>query len=312
MLIFTLRTARSKARAAATAEALSLLRDLDPQAPVGGPLSEQGGLFWITLPAANIEAARAHLPRLGYTCAVDRLEEAPETAPDARAEETERLVRWRRRSYRLVPLYREDEAALRAEAPDRRVFLLETGDGAVRAVRGYRGDSGPLSRRGLPAPDARLLVNLVAVPGASFLDPFAGAGGIVVEALASGCRVLSSDCDPALRYGLANLGSCHCVTDARSLPFPAASLAAIATEPPYDAGAEATVQAALREMARVLMPGGRLAIYCAIGQADGLRQVSRTLELLPCLDTPINRKGTDCVLLAWQKPEAPPQNGSGL
>jgi len=42
-------------------------------------------------------------------------------------------------------------------------------------------------------------VNLVAVePGALFLDPFAGVGGLIIEALASGYEVMSADGD-ALR-----------------------------------------------------------------------------------------------------------------
>src|SRR6266550_7501288 len=58
----------------ATMEALSLLRDLHVVAPAGGPLSEQGGVFWITVPVAALETINARLPRLGYTNAVDLLE----------------------------------------------------------------------------------------------------------------------------------------------------------------------------------------------------------------------------------------------
>src|SRR5437899_10901827 len=78
LLILYLRPARCKAREAATVEALSLLRDLDPVAPAGGPLSEQGGLFWLTLPACALPSARARFPHLGYTQAVDVAESAPE------------------------------------------------------------------------------------------------------------------------------------------------------------------------------------------------------------------------------------------
>jgi hypothetical protein len=42
MLIFYVRPARCKARAVATMEALSLLRDLHVVAPAGGPLSGAG------------------------------------------------------------------------------------------------------------------------------------------------------------------------------------------------------------------------------------------------------------------------------
>jgi len=57
----------------------------------------------------------------------------------------------------------------------------------------------------------------------------------------------------------------------------------------------------LREMYRVLKVGGRTAILCAAGQADGLRREADSLELKWYLDSPINRKGLDVVVLAGQK-----------
>ncbi len=58
---------------------------------------------------------------------------------------------------------------------------------------------------------------------------------------------------------------------------------------------------ALSEMYRVLKTGGRLAILCAAGQADGLRREADSLELKWYLDSPINRKGLDVVVLAGNK-----------
>src|SRR5712692_10977529 len=124
LLICYLRAARRKARTVATTEALSLLRDLDAAAPAGGPLSEQGGLFWVTLPAEVLEMAIARLPRLGYTYAVDMLEPLQEqqSSFDRPQEALAHLVRWHRKLYRLVRIYEEDAEALRESAPDRRVF----------------------------------------------------------------------------------------------------------------------------------------------------------------------------------------------
>ena len=78
---------------------------------------------------------------------------------------------------------------------------------------------------------------------------------------------------------------------------------AIATEPPYDIKAEKMVKNSLIEMARVLKIDARLAIFCAAWQAGGLRKLSQSLSLVPYLDSPVNRKGTDCVVLAWRKRE---------
>lgn len=303
VLICYLRPARNKARLVALSEVLCLLNDLGAAAPVGGPLSEQGGLFWVALPADAWPDARLRLPRLGYANAVDLLEAADGQAEDEEPDEgAARLVRWRRRPYRLVRAYEEDAEALRESAPDRRTFLLETHAGEVRPIKGYRGDGGPLSRRGLPVYDARLLVNLVHHAGAAkLLDPFAGVGGVVLEAKAAGYEVWSLDNDPALRPGLSNLGAAHTVGDAARLPFGDGFFDAVATEPPYDPQAEPVVVAALAESCRVIREGGRLAVLCAAGQAEALRRKAATLPFRLYLDSPINRKGLDVVILAWRK-----------
>jgi len=304
LLIFYLRPGRRKAQAVAKAEALNLLRDLQATAPAGGPLSEKGGLFWVSLPWDALEKAIPRLPRLGYTCAVDVLEpitELPSSFDRAR-DTQEYLVRWHHKLYRLAHVYNEDAQAMRESAPDRRTFLLETSEGTIRPVRGYRGDGRPSSRRGLPVCDARMLVNLVTTgPGTWLLDPFAGIGGIVIEALASGCKVTSADCDPALQAGLTHLGAQRVVADARHLPCGAETFDAIATEPPYHEEAKPMLIEALHEMYRVLKVGGRLAILCAAGQADGLRREADLLDLKWYLDSPINRKGLDVLVLAGQK-----------
>jgi hypothetical protein len=300
LLVLHLRAARGRARDAATAEAVSLLRDLDARAAPGGPLSEQRGVAWVNVPAGSLRAALPRLPRLGYTEAVDLLvpEEEAGDWPVGRAE---RPVRWRRRPHRLVRVHQEDPAALRELAPDRREFLLETGDHQVRAIRGYRGGEDPLTHRALPVPDARLLVNLVSGrPPGVLVDPFAGAGGIVIEALASGWRVISADADPALRHGLTRLGAEHHVADARHLPLATSSVDAAATEPPYDPGAGEVAAEALAELRRVLRPGGRLAMLCAEWQRPGLVRAAAALGLASELETQVDRKGLDVAALAWR------------
>ncbi len=296
LLIFRRRPARRKARKAAQIEAVSLLRDLGAQPEAGGPLSEQKGIFWLSLPVDSVPQAVERLPWLGYSDRVDGLEALPTKTSDS--------VKWRGEHYRVVRLYTSDEDALREQAPDRRRFALENTEGEVRDVTGYRGDGGQMSKRGLPVIDARLLVNLVYTPAADaiLLDPFAGVGGILIEAVASGFNVLSGDIDPVLRFGLTNTGALHCVLDAAHLPFADHSIDAIATEPPYDDEALETVSAALVEMARVLKPGGRIAMLCLAPQAPALRTLAESAGIFPLLDASIDRKGLSCIALVWEKP----------
>jgi methyltransferase family protein len=296
MLVFSQRAARRRARAAAVAEALGLLHDLEPSAPAGGPLSERGGVFWVELPERHLAAAAARLPHLGYSTAVDLLVGAGPAAATA-------AVRWRGRRWRLERLHTEDPAGHRERAPDRRGFLVEAGDGRVREVRGYRGDGAPLGRRGLPVCDARLLVNLVAPAGPGrLLDPFAGVGGVALEARAAGWAVVTADLDPALRHGLDRLGGAHLVADAGRLPLRAGSVDAVATEPPYDRQVGPLAGRALAEAHRLLRPGGATAWLCAAWQAPGLRATAAGLGLRVALDAPVDRKGLPVVALAWHKP----------
>jgi hypothetical protein len=295
LLVLHQRVARRRARAAAVAEALALLHDLEPAAPAGGPLADRGGVIWVELPERHLEAAVERLPRLGYCTAVDLAEAAP---TPGRARGGGRGPGWR-----LVRLHTEDPAVHREQAPDRREFLVEAGGGPVRPVRGYRGDGGALGRRGLPVCDARLLVNLVAPAGPGLLlDPFAGVGGVALAATAAGWTAVTADRDPALRHGLDRLGAGHLVADARRLPLPAGSVDAVATEPPYDPSVGPLAPQALEEVARVLRPGGATAWLCAAWQAPGLRAAAAALGLQTALDTPVDRKGTPVVALAWRKP----------
>ena len=300
LFVLRLRAARRRAREAAAAEAIALLRGLSPRLETGGPLSERGGVFRLAVDAAAVEEAVDRLQRLGYSDAVDLLDPVGD-AGAGRGRDAE-LVRWRGHLHRLVRVYEEDTATAREGAPDRRTFLLETETGGIRPVVGYRGDGGPLSRRGLPVADARLLSNLVFTPECGiFLDPFAGIGGVAIEALAAGWQVVTADTDPALRHGLAALGNRHVVADARQLPFPDRSIDAIATEPPYDPQAEGTVRMALGELARVLAHGGRLAVLAAACQREMLLAEADGLGLTLELDSPIDRKGLPVVVLVWQQ-----------
>jgi len=151
--------------------------------------------MWVTIPEENDATAQSRLKRLGYTCAVDIVRDLPKNRA-----KPETITKWRGRNVELVRIYEESDDRLRESAPDHRTFLLEGADGVIRPVVGYRGSPGPLEHRALPVVDARFLVNLVWQPrGGIPLDPFAGAGGIVIEAKLAGWTTFSLDNDPSLR-----------------------------------------------------------------------------------------------------------------
>jgi SAM-dependent methyltransferase len=295
-LVLRLRRSRLRAREAAVAEVVALLRDLGARPGRGGPLSEVAGVAWVALPASSLEAASQRLSRLGYSGAVDLvrpLDSVPADSPYP-------IVRWRRADFALMRAYEEADEQLRAGAPDRRTFLLECGDGVVRPIAGYRGGRGPLDHRALPVEDARLLVNLVALPARGrLLDPFAGAGGVVIEARLAGWTVASLDSDGALRYGLRALSDLHVLADATDMPFGNASVDAVATEPPHHPSALGAVTAAVGEICRVLKVGGRAAVLVASHQAGAVRLAAGDAGMALQLDSRIDRRGTDVSCLCW-------------
>ena len=280
---------------------MALMRDLGASLQTGGPLSEVRGVFWVTLPKKGFDTALDRMSRLGYIAAIDLIVPLPKEASSKEARH--KVVRWRKRDYLRVQVYQEDAEAFREWAPDRREFRLVTKQG-IRDVKGYRGGGGPLNRRALPPCDARMLANMVFSHERPFrfLDPFAGAGGIVVEAAKLGYSVATVDNDPVLRFGLPRLGSrLHLLADARMLPFRDNTFHGIATEPPYDAKTAPVIEHSLMEMARVLRFDGRIAMLIADWQADSVERLSVEVGLLAVCSHEVNRKGTDTVLVVLTK-----------
>lgn len=293
-LVLQLRTARRKARSAAVAEVVALVEDLGGRALSGGPLSEVAGTAWVAVKSSSIDELSSRISALGYSSSV-RLA-VPEEEAESRDESWSR-VRWRGRSHVLQPVYNEPTADMQAEAPDRRSFLLECGDGVVRRIEGYRGGRGPLEHRALPVADARLLVNLVGRARGAMLDPFAGAGSVMIYGRRAGWSTVSLDVDPTLRFGLAELAGVHVVGDATRLPFASSSFDAIATEPPYHESALEFIAPFIAESARVLRPGARMSLLVGAHQANAVRLAGRGAGLTMDLDVDIDRKGTSVTCL---------------
>lgn len=292
MLVLHQRAARLKAFSLAVADGLSLFEDADASVEIGGPLAEESGVAWISVDADRLVDVEARVHLLGYTEAVDVVEPAGSRDPNA--------VRWRKRWWRMRRITTDDSGYLRDQSPDRRAFVLRT-DAGTRVVHGYRGSSKPMERRGLPVVDARLLVNLAThgCRSCRLLDPFAGAGGIVVAAQAAEHTTFSADIDVRVAVGLGVLtAGRHAIADTGSLPFRDGSFDAIATETPFDEAADEVVAAMLPELARALRRMGRLSLMCVERQAEILRD--RASMLRPLVDQEVDRKGLDTRVLVWE------------
>jgi SAM-dependent methyltransferase len=298
------RTARIKARKVAATEAQCLLDDLGATMLPGGPHSEHKGVFWLSVPTENSTEAIQRCTLLGYTDKVEYIQPLTQEEQEqyTHKDQESNHIRFHRDWYCIVPVYKEDQRAKEEHSINARVFWLQSSDRSVHPIQGYRGDGSSLGRRGLPYYDARMLVNLVRnTTHTRFLDPFAGAGGLVIEALACGYTVTSVDSDEKLTYGLQMLGAQHYIGDARSLPFESNIFEGVATEVPFASEATETIVTALAEVQRVLVTGGKLAMMCADYQANALRWKAVTLSLTTHLDAPIDRKGTPVHVFAWQK-----------
>jgi tRNA (guanine10-N2)-dimethyltransferase len=125
---------------------------------------------------------------------------------------------------------------------------------------------------------ARSMVNLSgAVTGSTFLDPFCGVGGILLEASLLGCQVIGIDAlRRMVRGSRRNLKHFQMTPlallrgDARNIPV--RSVQAIATDPPYGTGAS-TLKSTTRNILKEFLPEaysvltrpGRLVVASPLG-----------------------------------------------
>lgn len=217
---------------------------------------------WLAAPPECEPELLALMPRLGYAEALTRVDTHVGAGVGVQHRPPEKIERWLVGEYRRgddlevhTLIWRADEKARRARSPHLRQFKMRL-DGEVQRTLSRR------QHRRLSCCDAMVMLNLARVDdGALVVDPFAGIGGIVLEARRFGYRCVCGDISAALAPGLREIaGGPAAVWNAAALPLPARCADAVVTEPPYEAEAQEEVIRAMPEIARILRPGGRAVI----------------------------------------------------
>lgn len=223
---------------------------------------------------ALAEAAREiEIPSASYRIRAKRIKHA-----DLKADQVEREVgKWL-----LSRGYRADlenpEIDLKAIITEDKIILgIEIARPDRSGFENRRPHLKPFFHPGVLMPRiARSLVNIVqARPGDHLLDPFAGTGGILVEACLIGIRGLGVDVQRSLiRGATSNMSGLNCTLvlgDARALPIHESSIDAAVLDIPYGRSAlirakskDELLKESLAELKRVLKPDKRMAIV-----ADG-------------------------------------------
>ena len=263
--IFKVRTARSKAMNLAINEAQILLKDVGLDYLNSNPMSSLKATFAM---AGNTDEDKLlkRLSKLGFTEEVYKCDFSSN-------KNDKNAYKWKNSLFSLQSFYKENKALLEEKAPNNREFILSDTNGNPRKIKGYRGDGTDLGRRALPVSDAKLLVNLVYKnEKLKFLDPFAGAGGIIIEAVANDWDVYSSDIDSILAFGLEGYGAKHFISRILSLPFQDSFFDVIATEVPFDKNATNEIMKGLGELKRVLKVNGKISMMTADYQAGDIRK----------------------------------------
>lgn len=263
-MLFILRLQKRKFhdRELAKADLQSLFHDFNPNLPKVGPLQTEKGILWLEIDEKYFDEVIKRSPRLGYFREILILEEHENGN-----------IKFQNKKYSGKIIYSQNKEELKNRSADKREFLVETTEGLKR-VKGFRGDGSESGPKALPVIEAKLLVNLAFVKDSQkFLDPFAGIGGIVLEAIDSGFEVYSSDLSEKVAAGLKEFGSTHFIADAKNLPFEENHFDAIATEFPFAKSTHDEIPFWLAELKRVTKESSPIVIMCTFKQANILKSL---------------------------------------
>lgn len=213
---------------------------------------------------------------LGYTLAILQMREEPYLGENLSPKRTGRWylgwVRLGDLKVHFSEVYVQDEHSLLNDSPHNRGFLIEK-DGRLIEAKGHK------FHRGLSPLDAKFILNIAQLsPGMLICDPFAGFGGIVLEANRRGLTFYASDMDASLSPGLKRASGGKCtICDAVHLPFPTALFDAVVTEPSFRRIHRQSTLDSLPEIRRVLKPDGRMVLLISEDMYDAVTAILRKL-----------------------------------
>ena len=275
-------------RELAKEELKALFYDYDFTLPTTGPLMDQKGTMWIDISDSYVEVVKDRFNRLGFIEKVSYLEKT-DTGQ----------IKWKGENYSLIKVFDDtlDNAEKLSFKQKKRLALLEKTKFEMKLFQ-TEDERNPLAGlKDLPTADAKLLINLVYIKKDQvFLDPFAGIGSIVIEALNAEYLTMSSDVEPKLKPGLMTIGSKHKVTDTKELTNDTSSIDAIATELPFSPKVKTLIYKWMMEMTRVLKPKGKLAIMCTYSQSVIIKRVMKNMELNFSIETKRGSKKVQVML----------------
>lgn len=315
VIAFELRNSRIKAKRLAIMEAYIALSSIGGIFIRNGPLGDVKGLFTFFVPVEHLDKLKHLLARIGYCDRFYLLDFHSDQSENHTELVTINELIWKGRRFSLHKYYEQDASLYEKQSPHKRKFKILDENDEVKVVHGYRGDGSETGRRALPAEDARCMVNLSnPYRAAKLLDPFSGGGGIVYQAkyIKSSLNVYSVDIDPVVSPGLKFYGSEHRVGDASQIQFPGKKFDAIVTEVPFSPNSTEAILEAMDNLNPFLKDDGNIVMMSGADQAEKIDHHLHNIGMHGYVYHPIDRKGTDVVIMAWTKSDEKIKRMQGL
>jgi hypothetical protein len=303
IIICKIRNSRLKAKQIAILEIIFAQIDNEILMIKNGPLGDMKGILSFFCPKEKVNLFKDRLFGIGYCYRFYLLDFDNETKKIPAGLNPVNSLIWKGRKFSICDFYNQNSKIYEEQSSHKREFKT-THDGEIKTITGYRGNGSELGRRALPVEDARCMVNLsLTSKNKKFLDPFAGAGGIVYQFkyIVPDGTMTSIDIDPVLKPGLESYGCAHYVMETKDASFPKDSFDSVITETPFSENAVDDIIAALIKSNSWLSDYGIFVIMCEKAQCSRIYDSLAEINLYLLFNQEIDRKGMDVEISIWWK-----------